>query len=366
MHKETLTLGIEEEYLLLDPTSGRPVAASERVRRLAAGSPGLGEDDVEPELLQVQLEVATPVCCTLDEAGGHLLRLRSELAGAAEQAGCALGSVGAASRFGDSLPPASEGARYAAMYERAPRLVDEMLVNGLHVHVGVPDEEDRVRVLNALRPWLPVLTALTANSPYWDGDDSGFSSWRTVQFARWPVSGPPPAFRDREDYELRAEALLATGALVDRGQLYWQARLSERYPTVEMRVADAQLSVSDSVVVAGLLRALVLTELRTPASFEPPTDELLRAAVWQAARDDLSSTLMDPVTAQVRPALGEVDRLHEHATDALDELGDAAQVAGLLRQRRETGTGAARQRQAFEQGGSAAVLDLVLSQFVVG
>ncbi len=361
-----LTLGIEEEYLLLDPASGEPVAGSERVRRLAAGSPALREDDVEPELLQVQLEVATPVCRTLDEAGGHLLRLRSEVAGAAERAGCSLASVGAASRFGGGLPPASSGDRYAAMHRRAPRLVDEMLLNGLHVHVGVPDDEARVRVLNALRPWLPVLTALTANSPYWDGADSGFASWRTVHFARWPVSGPPPVFRDREDYERRAEDLLATGALVDRGQLYWQARLSERYPTVEIRVGDAQLSVADSVVVAGLLRALVLTELRRPADVAAPTDELLRAAVWQAARDDLSGTLTDPVAAQVRPALGEVDRLHEHVADALDELGDDAQVTGLLQQRRETGTGAARQREAYARDGLPGVLDLLLREFVLG
>jgi carboxylate-amine ligase len=252
------------------------------------------------------------------------------------------------------------------MRDRAPRLVDEMLLNGLHVHVGVADEEDRVRVLNGIRPWLPVLTALTANSPFWDGDDSGFASWRTIHFARWPVSGPPPAFADRNDYELRAEALLATGALVDRGQLYWQARLSERYPTVEMRVADAQLSVADSVVSAGLLRALVLTELHRPTLNPPATDELLRAAVWQAARDDLSGTLLDPVSGEVRPALAEVDRLHEHVQGALVELGDDAQVAGLLDRRRETGTGAARQRRAYEKAGLAGVLELVASEFVSG
>jgi glutamate---cysteine ligase / carboxylate-amine ligase len=362
---EQLTVGIEEEYLLLDPATGAPVPAVDDVRRIAAGLPALDAEDVEPELLKVQVEVATPVCRSLDEAGGHLLRLRSEVAGAAEQAGCVAASVGAASRLGDQLPPASDGSRYQAMHDLAPRLVDEMLLNGLHVHVGIPSDEDRIRVLNALRAWLPVLTALGANSPYWDGVDSGFASWRTVHFSRWPVSGPPPSFTDPDDYERRVSAIVRTGALVDRGQLYWQARLSHRYPTVEIRVADAQLRVSDSVLMAGLLRGLVLATLRRPSpETQHPNDELLRAAVWQAARDGLAEGLLDPVSAQCRPARDEVARLHEHVGAALDEFGDGAQVSALLTQRLEGDTGAGRQRQAFGSSGLDGVLKLAVADFV--
>jgi glutamate---cysteine ligase / carboxylate-amine ligase len=364
--RNDVTLGIEEEYLLLDPTTGTPVPLAERVRRIAAKQPALGEDDVEPELLQVQIEVSTPVCTELDEAGGHLLRLRSEVAAAAEQAGCVVASIGAATRFGAGLPPASGGRRYRAMHDLAPRLVDEMLLNGLHVHVGIASDEDRVRVLNGLRRWLPVLTALAANSPYWDGADSGFGSWRTVHFSRWPVSGPPPSFAGPSDHDRRIEALLRTGAVVDRGQVYWQARLSHRYPTVEIRVADAQLRVADSVLIAGLLRAVAVGVLRGARGEPDPTDELLRAAVWRAARDELSGELFEPVSGQLRPAADEVARLCEYVEPALTELGDGAHISELLQERLTHGTGARRQRRAFDEGGLDGVLTLVREQFVTG
>jgi carboxylate-amine ligase len=360
-----LTIGLEEEYLLLDPQTGRPVADAENVRRHSRGQPALDPDEVERELLQVQLEVATPVCATLDEAGGHLLRLRSELQTAAAGAGLALASVGAAPLLGPELPPASRTDRYQAVHAKAPRLVDEMLLNGLHVHVAVPSPDAGIHVLNGLRRWLPVLTALAANSPFWDGADSGFASWRTVHFNRWPVSGPPPAFVDADDYEQRVLALLRTNALVDRGQLYWQARLSHRYPTVEIRVADAQLRVEDSVVLAGLLRGLVATGLRSEPT-PPPPDELVRAASWQAARDELTSTLVDPATGEKRPAAEEVERLLRHIGPALHELGDAMQVAALVERRLEQGPGARRLRSAAESGGIDRAVNLVLDEFVVG
>lgn len=223
-----LTIGIEEEYFLLDPETGVPVAASERVRRIAAGRDAVDADVVEPELLQVQVEVTSAPAIALETAGQELRTLRRELSAAAEQAGCRLVAVGAASRFAEELPPTSDKARYRAMHDYAPRLVDEMLLNGMHVHVGIDDADERVAVLNGLRPWLPYLTALAANSPLWDGQDSGFASWRTVHFARWPISRPLPVFADAADYDARAAVVFETGALVDPGQLYWQARLSQR------------------------------------------------------------------------------------------------------------------------------------------
>jgi carboxylate-amine ligase len=360
------TIGIEEEYLLVDARTGDPVPAAPRIRRLARGLPALDPDEVEPEMLQVQVEVATPACLELDEAAGHLLRLRSELLAAAQRAGVGLVSVGTAPKIGDRLPPVTGGERYPAIHAKAPRLVDEMLLNGLHVHVEIPTPDEGVRVLNHVRAWLPVLTALAANSPYWDGDDSGFASWRTVHFARWPVAGPPPAFVDGADYERRVVALLGTGSVIDRGQLYWQARLSHRYPTVEIRVCDAQLGVPDSVVLAGLLRGLVVTALATRDQPPLPPDELLRAAVWQAARDELTEHLVDPVERITRPAVDEVERLLDHVRPALSAVGDLDQVSALLDQRVREGPGARRQRDAAAKAGVAGVLSLLTEEFLTG
>lgn len=188
-----VTLGVEEEYLLLDPASGLPVPMSRQVRTAAHLAPTADKGEVTPELLQAQVEVATPICNDLDEVTEHLVRLRGVVSAAAAEAGCRAAACGAAAMRGTLPVPVTGKARYLAMSGDAPQLVDEQLINGMHVHVAVPDRESAVAALNQIRPWLPVLVALGANSPLWDGRDTGFSSWRTVIFGRWPVSGPPPS-----------------------------------------------------------------------------------------------------------------------------------------------------------------------------
>lgn len=360
MSSQPLTVGVEEEYLLLDE-QGAPAPLSERVRRIAAGD--LDDAQIEPELLKVQVEVASPTCRDLNDVASNLRHLRRELAAAAEQAGCRIAAVGAASRFGATMPPATDKDRYQAMYARAPRLVHEFLLNGMHVHVGVDDPVERVRVLNGLRPWLPVFVALTANSPFWDGADSGFTSWRTVHFTRWPISGPPPVFESPDDYERRVARVIDTGALVDRGQIYWQARLSENYPTVEIRVADVQLTVDDAMLIAGLLRALVQHLLSAESEISNANEELVRSAAWQAARDGLSASLLDPISGQHRPAAEVVDTLLDRVRPALRAAGDDTAIesglAGWV-------PGALRQRKAYERDGLDGVLQLLASEFLRG
>jgi carboxylate-amine ligase len=184
---------------------------------------------------------------------------------------------------------------------------------------------------------MPLILAISANSPVWQGRDSGFASWRGIHFARWPVEGPPPAFADLEDHERRVEALLGTGAVMDRGQLYWHVRLSERYPTVEIRVADVQLDVESAVVLAGVIRALVVTALAEhradgmlPVSQAVPL-EVLRAATWRAARDGLAGHLVDLRGGGVLPAAQAIEGLLEYVDDALAAAGDQEVVSAGLR-----------------------------------
>jgi carboxylate-amine ligase len=228
--------------------------------------------------------------------------------------------------------------------------------------VGVPDRDAGVAVLDRLRPWLPVLVALGANSPYWDGADTGFASWRTIVFGRWPVSGPPPAFADAADYERRTRDLVGTGAIRDLGQVYWQARLSERYPTVEIRALDVQPDVAGAVALAGVARALVTTALAEEAQGSPrPADppELLAAATWHAARHGLGGSLITPGARLRRPAGDVVAVLLDHLGPALEESGDLPVVReGLDRLLRE-GTGAERQRRVLREKDAAAYLDLL-------
>ncbi|GHH77685.1 putative glutamate--cysteine ligase 2 [Kitasatospora indigofera] len=356
------SVGVEEEYLLLDPLTGRPAARAEQVLAAARIRSALDPEEVQHELLQAQAEVATPVCGTLEEVGGHLLRMRHALGEAAEAAGCRLAASGAAPLPGHGPVPVTPAPRYRAMHADAPILTDEQLVNGMHVHVGIPDRGLRVAVLNRLRPWLPVLVALAANSPVWNGADTGFASWRTVVFGRWPITGIPPLFADPDDYDRRTLALRESGMVRDLGQLYWQARLSSRYPTVEIRATDVQLRTDDAVMLAGLVRALTTTALRDEAAGRPLPDrqpESLAGAGWHAARHGLGDELHDPFTGRLRRVGDVVARLVEHTAEALEEAGDTRQVsAGLHRLLRE-GNGAQRQRRTFATSGLSGLVDLI-------
>jgi glutamate---cysteine ligase / carboxylate-amine ligase len=357
-----LTFGVEEEYLLLDLDTGLPVPRSAQVRAAADRMASVAEREVEPELLQAQVEVGTPICGSLREVTEQLTRLRAAVATAAARSGCRVAACGAAPVRAAAPVPVTAKARYRTMSEDAPQLVDEQLINGMHVHVGIPDRDSGVGALNRIRPWLPVLVALGANSPLWDGGDTGFASWRTLVFDRWPVSGPPPAFADAADYSARTQALHDAGAILDRGQLYWQARLSERYPTIEIRALDVQLEIQDAVTLAGVVRALVADALQEHQRAVPLPEapgELIAAATWQAARHGLDGNLVDPLTALPCTAREAVETLLKRITPALQASGDLEPVASGIERLLTRGNGAQRQRRAFERGGLDAVLELV-------
>ncbi|MFD2120341.1 glutamate-cysteine ligase family protein [Streptomyces cirratus] len=190
-----ITVGVEEEYLLVDPETLLPLPLVQEVRATASLAPIADEREVQDELLQAQIEVATPVCTGLEEIGGHLLRLRHAVASAAQANGCRI-AISATAPVRDVVPvPVTSTARYVKMRGEARLLVDEQLICGMHVHVGIPDPETAVAVLNRLRVWLPTLLAMSANGPLWDGRDTGFASWRTIIFGRWRSAARHPTSR---------------------------------------------------------------------------------------------------------------------------------------------------------------------------
>lgn len=346
-------MGVEEEYLLLDPATAALVPLADEVRAVAGPRDSVEANEVQSELLQSQLEIATPVCTDLAAVGAHLLRLRDAVAVAAEKAGCVPAATGTPPLACAAPVAITEQPRYAAVASLGGRLADEQLINGMHVHIGVPDRDMGVAVLNRVRHWLPVLVAMGGNSPLWWGRDTGYASWRTVVFGRWPVSGPPPRFDGRADYERRVDALLESGAVMDSGQLYWQARLSERYPTVEVRCLDVQLTADDAMMFAGIVRGLVATAIRDARSGHPAPDrapEILDAATWQAARYGLGAELLD-TRGRRSTAADAVRVLLDHIAPGLDETGDTHEVARLVRRFLRRGTPAERQRRALASGG---------------
>ncbi|MET9887570.1 glutamate--cysteine ligase [Streptomyces sp. NPDC006430] len=356
-----ITVGVEEEYLLVDPATGLPAPLVEDVRRAAGLGPLAEGDEVQGELLQAQIEVATPVCTTLDEVGGHLLRLRHAVASAAEANGCRIAATGAAPLRGPLPVPVTPTQRYLKMEGEARQLVDEQLICGMHVHVAVPDPDTGVAVMNRIRGWLPTLLAMSANSPLWDGRDTGFASWRTILFGRWPVSGLPPVFGGFSDYERRLEGLVLSGMIADRGQVYWQARLSERFPTIEVRCLDVQLRADDAVMFAGIVRALVATAMAEEKAGTPPDlspQELLQAGDWHAARHGLNSTLVDP-HGHPHSSGDVLCSLLRHITPALEDAGDLREVSSLVHRLLQEGTPADRQRRALAVGGLPRLIGLI-------
>lgn len=355
------TLGVEEEYLLLEPESGLPSHRAADVEVLLQSTPEITRDDIQRELLSCQIETATPVCETLTQAEESLLNFRRSLADAATRAGTIAAATGTAPWMRQAYPELTDKQRYEDLRASAPGIVGDQFVNGLHVHVGVPDKERGVQALNRIRSWIPLLTALSVNSPYWLGRDSGFGSWRVIHYRRWAVQGIAPYFADAADYERRVTRLGATGAILDRGVLTWVDRLSDDYPTLELRACDVQLEAQDSVLLAALTRALVVTALReAEADTAPliPDPELLDAALWQAARDGVAQGLVDCATAETVPARQHLAAFLDHLGPALEDEGDTEWVRAGLATMTERGTGAERQRQAMRDGGLAGLLAL--------
>ncbi|MYW17843.1 YbdK family carboxylate-amine ligase [Streptomyces sp. SID2955] len=346
------TVGVEEELLLVDPDSGDPKAlASAVLARAAQDDPG--QDVFEKELFGQMLEFATHPQSDMADLGDEIVRCRKEAARHAGQIGCTVAAL-ATSPLPVS-PSLSVNERYRWLAERYGVPTWEQLVCGCHVHVSVESEEEGVAVLDRVRPWLSVLRAVSANSPFWQGRDTGYASYRSRVWNRWPSAGTTELFGSAERYHRQVADMVATGVILDEGMVYFDARLSANYPTVEFRVADVCLCADTAVLIATLCRALVETAARDWRAGRPAADpgvSLLRLADWQAARFGLEEELLDPVTLRPRPAAQVLESLLEHAGDALAGTGDADRVARGVEELLHRGNGAREQRGLLERTGS--------------
>ncbi|GGQ61961.1 carboxylate-amine ligase [Couchioplanes azureus] len=350
------TLGVEEEFLLLDPDTGENAPVVEKV---LAALPDAVRAQSRLEFRHSMVEMVTPVCTDLAELAAQLTALRRAAAEAAATAGARLVATGA-TPVAEPVREPTDDPRFHAIARHYGPIAYDAAVCGCHVHVGVPDRETAVRVCTWLRPWLPVLQALTVNSPLYAGADTGHASWRGLQLARWPALGPTPAFASAADYDRAVALLVSSGAMLDDSMVLWYARPSATYPTVEIRVADVCPAPEGTTLLAALVRALVATCLADgddPAEGAAPLpDHLVAAAHWNAAHSGMDGTLLDLHTGTARPAWDVVADLVTAVRPALRRLGDARTVAAGLDRIRDEGTGAARQRRAMSTGGIPAAL----------
>ena len=360
---DPLTLGVEEEFLLLDPVTGESMPVAERVRDALSG---VARAQSRQEFRHSMVEMVTPVSLDLASLREHLVALRRAAARAADAVGARLVAVGA-TPVCEAHRTVPDEPRYHDMSRRFGPVAHDPAVCGCHVHVGVPDRELAVRVCNHLRPWLPVVQALTANSPLHDGRDTGHASWRSMQLERWPSIGPTPHFDSAADYDATVQELITAGIMLDAAMVYWYARPSASYPTVEIRVGDVCPTVDDTVLVAGLVRALVATmidEIRADVPAPRIRDCLVAAAHWRAAHDGLDGELVDLRTGRPRPAWDLIDELLATVAPALTRHGDRELIMREAERLRRDGTGATRQRRIMaDTGGDVrAVLERLATQ----
>ncbi|MCY1136844.1 YbdK family carboxylate-amine ligase [Actinoplanes sp. Pm04-4] len=331
--EQVLTMGVEEEFLLLEP-DGTPAPVAPAVVRRA----GLDEQ-IKPEFMAYQVETATAVVTDLAGLGRELRRLRLIAAEAADREGVRLVASGAVPFASGPQVVVTDSERYRDLARRFPGAAAYGTACGCHVHIGVADRELATAVLTRLRPWLPALLALTVNSPIAGGGDTGWASYRYHAQMRWPTFRPPGIWAGADRYDEAVRALIATGAAADASGIYFLARLSPRYPTIEVRVGDTCLEAHDTVLFAAAVRALVATlieDVRRRVKVLPEREATIRAHLLNAA---FGHTGTAALLRRIEPELdrtGETDEVH----------------AGFERLRR-TGTGADRQRRLWRAYGAS-------------
>jgi carboxylate-amine ligase len=356
-----LTLGAEEELHLIDLDSWELSArAPQLLARLPAAS-------YAAEIQRTTVETNSAVVTSLSDLREELLRLRRELVAVAGRENLGVAAVGTAPRSTFADFELTTTGRYSRMHEQYRLLVDEQLICGTQVHVGVSDRDLAVEIAQRVDRDLPVLLALSASSPFWNGSDTGYASIRTIIWQRWPTSGSPGRLANAAEYDELLADLIGSGVIADAKMAYFDVRPSSHAPTLELRVCDACPLVDDAVLIAGLFRAMVRAaelDIEAGRPHTPTPPPLHRAAVWQAARGGLSRQLVDAAPhPRPRPAAEVVRALVGRLRPQLEELGDWDAVTELSETTLARGNSADRQRAAFaERGDLTDVVRLVVEE----
>jgi carboxylate-amine ligase len=361
------TVGVEEEYQIIDPVT-RDLSSS-ATPLLKEACKVLGEA-VQYEMQLSQIEVCTPVCQTLTEVKEHIARLRSGVISAAKSIDKQIAAAGTHpfAKWQDQQLSPKE--RYHAIQENYWQLAREQSIFACHIHVGIDNRHEALQVMNHARGWLALLLALTGNSPFFQNTDTGYASYRTEVWARWPLSGPPYCFSSLADYDSLINDLAASGIIENAREVYWDMRLSSRFNTIEVRIADVGLTIEETTMIAGLVRALIQTchELVLQKQpFASIRQEILHATHWQAARYGLDANLVDPRSGQIIPARQLLEQFLQFAYSALQAQGDWEVVSKAVETTIKKGTGAIRQREIYKQTGRLqAVVDFVVQETATG
>lgn len=365
MSSEWFTLGVEEEFQIIDR---RGQLRSHIETLLADAAPVLGED-VKAEMLQSVVEVATPVCKDVSEVRHQVVRLRGAVSDLLAPFDLRIASAGTHpfANWHEQQVTALE--RYKMLEEEMQDVIRELLIFGMHVHVGIPDPELRVEVANEARYFLPHLLAISTSSPFWMGRDTGLKSYRSVVWSRFPRTGIPPEFSCYDEFENYTDLLVRTGSIDNGKKVWWDLRPHCTYPTLEFRVCDAATRVDEVLCLVGLIQAICvkLVKLRkSNLGFRKYQPNLIAENKWRALRHGLDGKLIDFGKAEEVPMRQLAIELLEFVDDVLDQLGSRREVE-YLHEILTEGTSADRQLRCYQTTGShQAVVEMLAEETVAG
>ena len=364
--KHIYTLGIEEEFQLIDPKTRE---LRSHIQEIVEGGKMILKEHLKGELHQSIVELNTGVCPDARAAREQVVQLRSALAALVARQGLQIASAGTHpfSHWMDQLITVHD--RYATIVKDMQQIARACLVFGLHVHVGIPDREEGIDIMNQARYFLPHLYALSVNSPFWLGQNTGLKAYRQMIFERFPRTGIPDAFDSLSEYEDYLELLVATNCIDNAKKIWWDVRLHPFFNTIEFRICDAQSRVDDTIALAALMQAIVLKlhKLRRQnVTFRSYSRRLIDENRWRAGRYGLDGKLID---FGRKKEMEERELLHEmleFLAEEVEELGNQREIAHIERIILE-GTGADRQLTVWRRTQDVtAVVDHIVAETYEG
>jgi glutamate---cysteine ligase / carboxylate-amine ligase len=354
MQAPSLTLGIEEEYQIIDPATGE---LKSYITQMIEDGKLILKEQIKAELHQCMVEVATEVCKTPAEARAELVKLRKAIMGLAAKNGLKIAAAGTHPISKWDQQEITPFERYLGVKNDMADLAQQLLIFGTHVHIGIEDRDFLIDAMNVSRYFVPHILCLSTSSPFWAGRNTGLKSYRSIIFRHFPRSGIPPVFKDWIEFESMVDTMVKTRCIPDGSKIWYDVRPNHKFPTLEFRVCDVCTDVDEAVCIAALFQAIIakLWKLRRDnLSFRKYPTELIEENKWRAVRYGLDGKLLDLGKEMEVPVR---DLIHElidwFLRDVIDELGTRKEIEYAYKIM-ERGSSADRQLKVFEQTGGNA------------
>jgi carboxylate-amine ligase len=366
MGKPTFTIGVEEEYMVVNPETRE---LSSHDQKIVEHASRILDDQVKAEMHQAVVEVGTGICNNVTEARADLVKLRQTVSNVAKEYGLRIGAAGTHPFSHWSTQLITPNPRYEDIVNELQDAARSNLIFGLHVHVGIDDKNIAMHIANSVRYFLPHVYALSTNSPFWEGRNTGFKSFRSKVFDKFPRTGIPDYFNTYEDFIGYVNLLIKTGCIDNAKKIWWDLRVHPFFPTIEFRICDIPMLVDETIAITAIFQALVakLYKLRTQnLNFMIYTRALINENKWRAGRYGIDGKMIDYGKEEEVRARSLILELLEFIDDVVDELGSRDAV-NYVHTMLENGTGADRQLKIYQDTGDLVkVVDYILEQTLLG